>query len=102
MKNPNKYLGNEFKYVKKVLNSENWSGTSGSWNQALEKSFAKKIGARYAIAMNSGTSTLHAALEAAGIGYGDEVLSPAISVLMDTTATILANAGMATLDFCFS
>ena len=42
--------------------------------------------------MNSGTSTLHAALEAAGVGPGDEVISPAITVIMDSTATIHANA----------
>jgi len=92
VKNPSKYLGNEIKYVRKVLNSENWSGTSGNWNQTLERAFAKKIGTRYAIAMNSGTSTLHAALEAAGVGPGDEVLSPAITVVMDSTAIIHANA----------
>ncbi len=35
---------------------------------------------------------MHAALEAAGVGSGDEVISPAITVIMDTTATIHANA----------
>lgn len=90
--NPSKYLGNELLYLQKVLNSESWSSTSGSWNQNLEKAFAKKIGMKYGIALNSGTSTLHAALEAAGVGPGDEVISPAITVIMDTTATIHANA----------
>jgi len=42
--------------------------------------------------MNSGTATLHAALEACGVGYGDEVISPALTVIMDTTATFHANA----------
>jgi len=42
--------------------------------------------------LNSGTSTLHAALEAAGVGPGDEVVSPAITVFMNTSATIHANA----------
>ena len=91
-KNPSKYLGNELKYIKKVLNSENWSATTGNWNQALEGAFAKRIGTKYAISMNSGTSTLHAALEAVGVGPGDEVISPALTVIMDSTATIHANA----------
>lgn len=90
--NPSKYLGNELKYVEQVLNSENWSGTSGNWNQNLEQAFAKKIGVKYAIAMNSGTSTLHAALEAAGVKCGDEVITPALTVMMDTTAILHANA----------
>lgn len=92
LKNPSKYLGNELKYLEKVLNSESWSATGGSWNNLLEKEFAKKFGVKYAIAMNSGTSTLHAALEAAGVGPGDEVISPALTVIMDSTATIHANA----------
>ena len=42
--------------------------------------------------MNSGTATLHSALEALGVGAGDEVISPALTVIMDTTATLHANA----------
>lgn len=92
LKNPTKYLGNEIKYLKKVLQSESWSATGGSWNRSLETTFARKFGVRHAVALNSGTSTLHAALEACGVGPGDEVISPAMSVIMDTTATIHANA----------
>lgn len=92
IKNPIKYLGNELRYLEKVLNSESWSGTGGNWNNALEREFASKFGVKYAVSMNSGTSTLHAALEAAGIGPGDEVISPAITVIMNSTATIHANA----------
>ncbi len=90
--NPVKYLGNELKYIKKVLEGESWSATGGSWSNNLERFFAQKIGTRYAVAFNSGTSTLHAALEAVGVGPGDEVISPAITVMMDTTATFHANA----------
>ncbi len=92
MKNPIKYLGNELEYLRRVLEGESWSATGGSWTNTLEKEFAKRFGARYAVAFNSGTSTLHAALEAAGVGPGDEVISPALTVIMDTTATLHANA----------
>ena len=90
--NPIKHLGNELKYLEKVLQSESWSATSGSWVQLLEKEFAKVFGMRYGICMNSGTATLHAALEASGIQAGDEVISPALTVIMDATATFHANA----------
>jgi len=90
--NPSKYLNNELKYLKQVLNSENWSSTGGTWCQALEERFAERFESKFAVAMNSGTSTLHAALEAVGVGYGDEVISPALTVIMDTTATLHANA----------
>ena len=90
--NPSKYLGNELKYLEMVLKAESWSATGGSWTQSLEREFAKKIGMRYGIAFNSGTATLHAALEAVGVGAGDEVISPALTVIMDTTSTFHANA----------
>ncbi len=90
--NPSKYLGNELAYLNRVLGGESWSGTSGSWNHELERRFAETFGVRFAVALNSGTSTLHAALEAAGVGPGDEVISPAITVIMDATATFHANA----------
>lgn len=92
MKNPNKYLGNELKYIKKVLNSEKWSSTEGSWTGRLEKEFAKKFEAKHGIAFNSGTSTMHAALEALGVSPGDEVISPALTVIMNTSTTIHSNA----------
>lgn len=90
--NPSKYLGNERKYLEKVLEGEAWSATTGSWVHGLEEAFAKKIGTTYGVAANSGTSTLHMALEALGVRAGDEVISPALTVIMDSTATIHANA----------
>lgn len=92
LKNPSKYLGNEIEYLKKVLEGESWSATGGSWTIGLEQKFAKTIGTKYGVAFNSGTSTLHAALEAVGVEPGDEVISPALTVIMDSTATIHANA----------
>lgn len=90
--NPSKYLGNELEYLRKVLQGESWSATGGSWTYSLEQTFARRFGVKYAVAFNSGTSTLHAALEAAGVKPGDEVISPALTVIMDTTATLHANA----------
>ncbi len=92
IQNPSKYLGNELEYLKKVLAQESWSATGGSWTQNLEREFSGRLGSRYAVAFNSGTSTLHAALEAVGVGPGDEVISPTITPIMDATATFHANA----------
>ncbi len=87
-----KYKGNELKYVEQVLRSDMKSATGGGWNKRLEGMFAKKFGVKYAIAHNSGTSALHSCLSAAGVGSGDEVISPAITVIMNTLATLYQNA----------
>ncbi|HEY9848470.1 MAG TPA: DegT/DnrJ/EryC1/StrS family aminotransferase [Leptolyngbyaceae cyanobacterium] len=47
----------------------------GSEVALLEEEFAKYSGAEYGIAVNTGTSALHLALLAAGIGAGDEVIT---------------------------
>jgi len=50
--------------------------TTGARAHALEDAFAERIGAKHALALNSGTAALHLALEAFGIGPGDEVAMP--------------------------
>jgi dTDP-4-amino-4,6-dideoxygalactose transaminase len=54
--------------------------TTGPIARAFETEFENKLGADcYAIAVNSATSGLHLALEALGIGPGDEVLVPTLT-----------------------
>jgi len=53
--------------------------TLGSEVAALEKEFATYGGAKEAMGVNSGTSALHLALLAAGIGPGDEVIVPSFT-----------------------
>jgi len=91
-KQPSKYTGSELKYIKEVLESDMRSATGGSWNKRLETMFAQKFGVKYAIAHNSGTSALHSCLSAAGVGPGDEVISPALTVIMNTFAILYQNA----------
>lgn len=49
--------------------------TTGPKVRRLEKSVARLVGARHAIAVNSCTAALHLSLAAAGIGPGDEVVT---------------------------
>lgn len=51
-----------------------FSFTGGIQNQMLEKEWATAYQCRYAVAVNSATSGLYAAIGALGIGYGDEVI----------------------------
>lgn len=87
-----KFRGNELKYVEEVLNSDMKSATGGTWTERLEKAFAKTFNSKYGIAHNSGTSALHTCLLAAGVKKGDEVISPGLTVIMDTFATLYVQA----------
>lgn len=82
----------EYNYVKEVLDSGFASGTTGNMNTRLERAFSEKFGLDYAVTFNSGTTTLHSALVALGIGYDDEVIIPALTVVMCMNAVIYCNA----------
>jgi len=77
-----RFTGNERKYLDEVLSSGFGANETGTMNEKLEKRFAELHAKKYAIAANSGTSTLHMALNAFGVGPGDEVILPALSVGM--------------------
>lgn len=64
----------EFEAVRKVLES-GWL-TTGPVAHEFERDFAEYIGCKHALAVNSCTAALHLALDAAGVGPGDEVLVP--------------------------
>lgn len=49
--------------------------TTGGQTRAFETAFAKLVGAKHAIAVNSCTAAMHLALEALGIKEGDRVLT---------------------------
>lgn len=90
--NYGKYNGNEAKYVLEALDSENKKNKKIPWTRRLEEAFSDKMGIKYSIAHNSGTSTLHSCLAAVGVGAGDEVIVPAHTVIMCGTAALFQNA----------
>lgn len=65
--------------------------TRGDKAKEFELRFAEKIGARYAIAVNSATSALHLALDAIGVTRGDEVLVPTMTFA--ATAEVVVHLG---------
>jgi dTDP-4-amino-4,6-dideoxygalactose transaminase len=64
----------------------------GSEVAAFEQEFATYCGAAECIALNSGTSALHLALLAAGIGPGDEVITVPFTFVASVAAVIYAGA----------
>ncbi len=66
--------------------------TTGPETRAFEKAFAEFVGARHAIAVNSGTAALHLALDAIGLKAGDEVLVPTWTFAATAEVVLYFNA----------
>lgn len=63
----------------------------GPEGAALEREIGALVGVPHAVACNSGTDALHLALRAAGVGPGDEVVTPAFTFI--ATAEAIAYVG---------
>lgn len=82
----------EYQYVREVLDF-GWHNTkSAGFVRRLEEKFAEVFGVKYAISNNSGTGTMHTCLAAAGIGPGDEVIVPALTMASTALVVIHHNA----------
>ena len=74
---------------------------------AFEAEFSAVVGGRECVAVNSGTSALHMALIALGIGAGDEVIVPSFTFAATANAVALTGATPVFVDieadsFCIS
>lgn len=58
----------------------------------FEEKFARYIGTKYAIALNSGTSALHLCVKALGIGQGDEVITTPFSFIASSNCILFESA----------
>lgn len=66
--------------------------SSGPEVASFEEEFSELVGGRSCVAVNSGTSALHVALLALGIGAGDEVIVPSFTFAATANAVRLAGA----------
>ena len=84
----------EIAAVTEVLESGMLTHKSGAgpFTLRFEEEFAKCVGAKHAIAVNSGTAALHAALLAFDIKSGDEVIAPPFSFIATTNMVLLNGA----------
>jgi perosamine synthetase len=72
--------GNEKKYLQECI-EKGWISSEGPFVQEFESRFAARVGRRHAITVTNGTAALDAAVEALGIGPGDEVILPAFTII---------------------
>ena len=76
----------DIKAVTDVLKSD-WI-TQGKKVDEFEYEFANYVGAKYAVAVNSGTAALHSACFAAGITYLDEVITTPITFVASANCIV--------------
>lgn len=82
----------EIEHVLSALKRGEISGSFGSAIPEFEEGFAAYCGAKHGIAVSSGTAALHVAVDAAGIGLGDEVLISACTNIATALAVYRAGA----------
>jgi dTDP-4-amino-4,6-dideoxygalactose transaminase len=82
--------------IQSVLESGQFS--SGNHVAAFESEFAEYCGSRYGIGLNSGTSALHLAMLAAGVGLGDEVITVSFTFVATVAAICYAGASPVLID----
>jgi perosamine synthetase len=68
-----------------------WVSSIGKYIDEFEANFARYCGTRYAVTVSNGTTGLHLALAALGIGPGDEVIVPDLTFV--ATANAVAYTG---------
>ena len=72
--------GNEKKYLEECIDS-GWISSEGPFVRRFEEKFAIRMGRKHGIAVCNGTAALDAAVEALGIGAGDEVILPTFTII---------------------
>jgi perosamine synthetase len=79
-------------YVMGVLDSQFRTSAGSNMMKRLEQKFAEVFQSKYAISFINGTATMHAALAAAGVGPGDEVIVPPLTMASTSFAVLHAGA----------
>lgn len=84
-------VGNERKYVMDCLDST-WISSTGKYVDRFEQAFAKFCGVKHAVSCSNGTTALHLALLALGVGPGDEVIVPTLTFVATANAVTYCGA----------
>jgi len=72
--------GNEKQYLLECIET-GWISSEGPFVKEFEQKFASRVGRKHGIAVTNGTAAIDAAVEALGIGPGDEVILPAFTII---------------------
>jgi len=81
----------ELQYVNECVLT-GWISSGGKFVSRFEEMFAAFCASRYAVATSNGTTALHLALLALGIGPGDEVIVPTLTFIATANAVVYTGA----------
>src|SRR5581483_301487 len=86
------FLGDEeLRYVAECVQT-GWVSSAGKFVRRFEELFAELFEVEHAVAVSNGTTALHLALLALGIGPGDEVIVPALTFVATANAVTYCGA----------
>ena len=83
--------GNEKKYLLECIET-GWISSEGPFIKEFEQKFAARVGRKHGIAVTNGTAAIDAAVDALGIGHGDEVIMPTFTIISCITQLIRCGA----------
>ncbi|MBQ3544559.1 MAG: DegT/DnrJ/EryC1/StrS family aminotransferase [Lachnospiraceae bacterium] len=72
--------GNEKKYLCECIDT-GWISSEGPFVKEFENKMSESVNRRYGIAVSNGTAALEVAIQALGIGNGDEVIMPTFTII---------------------
>lgn len=75
-----------------------WISAQGPYVREFEKAFSSYCGVKYGISTSSGTTSLHLALAALGLGPGDEVIIPSFTMVATANSVRYTGADIKLVD----
>ncbi len=89
--------GNERRYVLDCLDT-NWVSSNGKYIGLFESAFARYCNVKHAVAINTGTAALHAALAGLKLEPNDEVILPTVTFIATANAVRYCGARVVLAD----
>lgn len=83
--------GNERKYLLECIDT-GWISSEGDFIKQFENKFSAYIGKKHGIAVSNGSAALDVAVQALGIGAGDEVIMPTFTIISPALSIVRAGA----------
>jgi len=83
--------GNEKKYLQECIDT-GWISSEGPFIEKMESGMSSMCNRKYAFAVSNGSAALELAVQAIGIGKGDEVIMPTFTIISCALAVVRAGA----------